>query len=261
MKSYTEYVIGQEGLYIGMPEDQYRAANGVNQSSLKEIRRSPSHYLHSLCKPNESTPAMVIGTLLHARVLEPERRLHVVKPDGMSFVSKEGKAWKAEQTAHIISRDDDDQIHSMCSQINAHPIATMLLSGSHKEVAGFRWHKPSGLYLKGRLDIVGNLNGETFVADIKTTEDASAGEFVKTCMRYGYARQAAYYCDLAGASKFYWIAVEKSGHHGVQVFALDAVSLARGRQEYELDLEQLGTCHKTNVWGSYTKEIKTISIP
>ena len=46
----------------------------------------------------KETPSMMLGTAIHAAVLEPElfKSDFIVKPDDMSFATKEGKQWKAD---------------------------------------------------------------------------------------------------------------------------------------------------------------------
>jgi len=75
------------GAHPYMNEEQYRAVDAVNISSLKHISRSPAHYKAALDNPREATQAQVIGSMLHATVAEPQRTHYVVRPDGMSFAS------------------------------------------------------------------------------------------------------------------------------------------------------------------------------
>jgi hypothetical protein len=68
----------------------------------------------------EQTAAMEFGTLAHLRFLEPERYMAttVVKPAGMSFATKEGKAWREAHAGKTIVSDDDARcIESMLSRL------------------------------------------------------------------------------------------------------------------------------------------------
>jgi len=79
----SEWANGKEGLFA-LPEATYRPSAGVNQSALKIMARSIAHYRESQSNPMQPTPDMVIGSLVHLSVLEPEHygneKSHVVQP-------------------------------------------------------------------------------------------------------------------------------------------------------------------------------------
>ena len=57
------------------PDPAYRKAEGRSQSELKEVLRSPAHWLARYgpeAEPTFPSTAMIIGTALHCKVLEPE---------------------------------------------------------------------------------------------------------------------------------------------------------------------------------------------
>ena len=57
------------------PDRDYRRAQGRSQSELKEVLRSPAHWLARYgpnAEPSFPSAAMIIGTAFHAKVLEPE---------------------------------------------------------------------------------------------------------------------------------------------------------------------------------------------
>ena len=45
----------------------------LSYSALKAFAKSPNHYLQYVNKEHTETPAMVLGSLTHCLVLEPER--------------------------------------------------------------------------------------------------------------------------------------------------------------------------------------------
>ena len=45
-----------------MTEQEYRQAEGVNKSTLWELRKSPAHYQYILTHQREDTPALRIGS-------------------------------------------------------------------------------------------------------------------------------------------------------------------------------------------------------
>ena len=54
-----------------MTEAEYRAADGINKSTLWEMRKSPAHYKYLLDHPAEDTAALHFGRALHSAVLTP----------------------------------------------------------------------------------------------------------------------------------------------------------------------------------------------
>ncbi len=261
----NKFTPGKEGVIFDLPEDVYRKSPGIAQSSLKLMDRSPAHYYSYVNgAKKQSTPAQIFGTLLHSAALEPETLLnkYVVKPDGISFTSKEGKSWRDSQTQTIISKEDCDAFNGCAESINNHPIANSFIQFGKKEVSVFKDSKDSNLLLKGRLDILMmDADNNTAIADVKTCENASEEAFSKDLYNWNYHMQAAYYLDLIGATSFFFIAVEKTAPYAVNVFQLDPDSIDAGRAKYKHLLKKLEECHINNLWPSYGQEIKTIGIP
>lgn len=260
-----EFSINSDGHFFGLPEGVYRAAPGVAQSDLKEMAKSPAHYRARVdgAKP-EATAAMEFGTLVHIAVLEPERLAgsFVVRPDGMKFTTKEGKAWKEAQTLPIIDKEQEAGLMAIRDSIAAHKSARAILAGAKTEVSVFAKHAATGILRKGRIDALTlDRDGLTTIGDVKTTDDASLEGFSRSIAKWGYHRQAAYYMDLVGASFFCFIAVEKAAPYAVNVFSLDAESIALGRATYERELTLLAECEAAGQWPAYGGSINEISVP
>lgn len=247
------------GAHPYMTESQYREIDAINISSLKYMSRSPAHYRAAIDHPREATAAQLLGSMLHATVAEPQRTHYVVRPDGLSFASKEGKAWRDAQTHPILGGDDDDAVQAMYRSLCRHERARSMIVGATKECSVFELHKPTGLLLKGRIDLFNfdRAKNEVSIADIKTTDDASPGEFARSVRKWGYHRQAAYYMDLVGATRFFFIAVEKAPPYAVAIYELDDRTIEAGREANERDLATLATCLKADTWPAYSQvEVK-----
>ena len=76
-----------------MTEAEYRAAPGVNKSTLWNLRRSPAHYKYFLDNPREDTAAYKFGRAVHAAILTPAayKRDFVVLPESIDRRTKAGK--------------------------------------------------------------------------------------------------------------------------------------------------------------------------
>jgi exodeoxyribonuclease VIII len=257
-----------------MPEAEYRAAEGVSQSELKYLARSPAHYRAFKDGPKpEPTAAMVLGTVTHARLLQPGDPLgYFVRPAGMDFRSKEGKAWKESHgDLPIITEDEQDSIAGMIDAVAAHPAACAALSppkAGSNEVSMFAIDgEDTGILRKGRADrITPDEYGNTVVVDLKTTDDASPAEFAKTVGNMRYHVQAAYYTDLAAACGmesplFMFIAVEREAPFAVGCYVLSPEDIAVGRMTYRRELRLLKDCLAVGKWPAYGEGVQMIDLP
>jgi exodeoxyribonuclease VIII len=102
--------------------------------------------------------------------------------------------------------------------------------------------------------------------DFKSTDNASKDAFSKSIANYGYARQAAYYLDLAKDSglphtEFVFVAVEKEPPYAVGIYQLDQESIQWGRKKYTDLLSLYIKCRDENHWPGYSQEPQIISLP
>lgn len=246
-----------------MPAMQYRKAHGISKSDLDLIAISPAHYRAREERAKE-TEATRMGTLIHSAILEPDSLAFHVKPEGMNFATKEGKAWKLDhQSAPIITSDEWKTMTGIVASVHGHPMAKRLLSGGQPERCLFAKDK-HGVVRKGRLDFLPD-SGNVIV-DVKTCEDASPREFEKSIYNYRYHAQGAYYTGLAnlcGYQKeiFVIIAVEKSPPYAVAVYRVDQEALDFGRHLVERDMTVYRRCVETGKWPGYSEDVEEIGLP
>lgn len=262
MSDFTE---NTEGVFLGLANEDYRAAPGVNVSALKDAI-TPAHYRASRdeAKPEEPSAAQQFGTLFHALALEGKGDF-VAKPKGMNFTTKEGKAWRDAQTLPIVSESEAEALASMAGNLQSHQvIASVFRTGGNSEVSGFKGHESSGLLLKGRADYITQDNAQrTVIVDLKTCGFGCGSEtaFAKEVAKWKYHQQAAFYLDLFGASFFMFVAVEKEPPFAVNVFQLDAESIDQGRSENEKALAMIAEAEASGNWSSYPQQLHTITLP
>ena len=241
-----------------MADADYRAAAGINISALKRIGESPQKYKFALAHKSRPTPAQVFGTLLHAKCLEPNRELYVVKPEGMTFVTKEGKAWRAEQTLPILTQEEDDTISGCCNSVLSNKLVAGILSQAKTEVTVFK--ETEFGTLKGRIDILASGPDGYTVYDLKTTESCDPNAFRASIEKWGYGVQAAFYADLIGVDEFRFIAVEKEPPFAINFFVLGKEELDFYRVIYMDYLKVLHECTQADNWpgyGDYFKPLNT----
>lgn len=260
-----------------LPAAEYRARNGVSQSTLKRFGRAPSPAHFRAEEPTEPTPAMQLGTVLHSLVLEPKTAASafVVRPDTYRDAKGATKPWHSGADAckqwlkdnagkPIISGEELRAVQAMRDSVMSLPAARGLLHIGDAEVAFFSIDEATGLHIKGRVDCIAtDATGETWLLDIKTTRAGCAKpeEFAKVAYDMGYHVQAAFYLDLTGASRFLFAAVESEPPYAASLIELDAAAIALGRDTYRRWLNAYAKCVSANVWPAYASGIQLTSLP
>lgn len=252
-----------------MPAEQYFASDAVSNSDLKWITPpyTPAHFraYKDGQIEREETEAMRIGTLTHRCILEPEKMKgsFVVKPAGMNFTTKEGRAWRDAQTQTIIAQDHADMIARMADAVWKHPQARTLITGSERERSLFV--REDSLWLRSRVDCLTN-HRSNIIADLKTCELDDLASVETAIYKYGYYRQAAFYLRVAqalglGKEKFVFIFVEKTPPHCVALYALTDEALEAGNMEVDASLTLLKHCMAEDHWPGREPGINEASLP
>jgi len=244
----------------------YRAALGVSKSALDDFAKCPAwYYAKHVAKEveREETAAMQYGTLLHSLILDGKASYHA-KPDGMSFASKDGKAWReAHQDLPIISQGESDSLQRTAGELLKHPVASKLFGEGRSEVSMFGIHAETNTIIKGRADWIGSGR----IVDIKTTADASNKGLSKSIYNFGYHRQAWLYLELAKQNalelgQFVFIAIEKGPVPLINVRALSPTAIEQGGIEINSQLRDLAECRRTGIWKDYSADnIGEIDLP
>jgi exodeoxyribonuclease VIII len=248
---------------LNMDAEHYRQAEGISASDVKWILppKTPAHYhayKSGLIKREESR-ALVIGTLCHLAVLEPDKMAtaFAVRPEGIDLRTKEGKSWKeAQGETLIIDSTEAAMLAGMRDSVAAHSSAVKFLDGSKKEVSLFADHR-SGLKIKGRADVLGHC----FVADVKTAEAGDMQGFSSAIFRYNYHVQAAMYCQLAQVERFVFIVVEKVAPYAVAIYELSPNALQVGLNALNSALDLIAQCEESKLWPAYSMDTQLIDLP
>lgn len=249
----------------GMPFEKYRAAPGISCTDLNRVEIS---YAHFLAKEAEDTEALTVGSALHCAILEPRdfESRYVMKPDGMSFATKEGKAWRESNVDRIILTPAQwTMVTGMQASVLQHPVASQVLSGAATEVSIFWTDSETGLPCKIRPDA---LRADGYTADIKSIVDARYHAFQGAVAKYRYYKRAAFYLDgireamSTPCTHYIFIVVEKSPPYAVCLYELDTFALDVGRRAYRLDLQKIKH-HRDNPddWPGFELRIQEMLLP
>lgn len=178
-----------------LPAQAYHSDDAVGSSLIRKLQTStPMHAREMLATPMAS-PAMALGTALHAAMLEPENDFAqgVVSPD-VDKRTKAGKEIHAEFDALnegrcIITPVQAQQLDGMIAACeNDWRIKHSLSACKKREVSVFG--EIGGYPAKARLDA---WNSHGMVCDLKTTRDLANIDFEKSIANFGYGLQAAWY--------------------------------------------------------------------
>lgn len=266
------------GIRYGMSFADYLAVPAMSCSRLKLMRKSPAHLWAGEDPNAEKKPSLRRGSLLHTMVLEPAEigARYIVKPQGMTFATKEGKAWRDAVPAgqEIVSHDEFRAARRQADALEALPEVAGLLCGGMAEVSFFWRDEATGLLCKGRADWVFSREPGAILLDLKTAEDASPEGFSRACARYGYHMQAAWYSDgwrqatAQGALQqeqpvlgFVFGAVESGWPHVAAPYMLDDEAIDKGRAECRRLMGRYADCLDSDRWPGYVESIAPLALP
>lgn len=240
----------------------YSDYSAVSWSMSEQFRASPARYrglyITRDIPPDEPTPEMLLGSVVHTCVLERAKLLEHWLPVDCKI--RNGKAWDAGCMAALASGKTAvpagwvDTAEKIAKAVMAHPVAAWLLSAKGLVERPLRWTDPAtGLVLKSKLDRLVMPESCPVVVDLKTCPDPSPEAFAKKVDEFGYHRQAVWY--LAAAYRFTGragmsalIAAGKEPPYDVWVHRLPADWLAMGARENRELLNRLKLAYDTGDW-------------
>lgn len=246
----------------------------VSNSALKQFNRAPAAYRWWIdAPPDEPTPAMEFGSLVHCLVLEPDlfAKTYVVPPDFGNLRTNQGKADKAAWLAQnlnvkMMEQEDFDRACRMRDSLLAHTDARAIIERSQHEVSGFWTCPQTGLICKIRADCW--MPDARIFGDLKTCIDASEDEFAKAVVNFGYHQQAALYCmgaehiSLSDTyADFVFVVVEKQPPFLVATYTLNRADLNAKIFAVAADMARFKQCVDEDSWPAFGLRTKEISLP
>jgi len=242
-----------------MTEQEYRQAEGVNKSTLWNLRKSPAHYKYFLENQREDTAAFAFGRAVHAAILTPSafKKDFAIIPEGIDRRTKAGKEeyqafLDASAGKEILTAADAETVKAIVRAFKKNKDAVQLLKGTKREKPLF-WTDDNGILCKCRIDAY----KAGLIVDLKTAQDAETETFTKEALRYGYDVQAAHYLDAYQHKEssvrpdWYFIVIEKAEPYAINILRADIGFLDYGFIRRQELIEKLKACQDQKAYPDY----------
>ena len=190
-----------------LTQAQHRALPHASNTDLSNLKAE------LLGKPNTPNPvALTFGSHFHTATLEPQHY------------------------ARTAERCDWPLVETLAAAVRRQRYCRDLLFRGQPELTHTATHAATGVQVKIRPDLlhVSPRLGKVGLVDFKTTSARDYAGFCATIEQYDYDRQAAFYADVLGATRFTIIGVQKKAPFAVwQVELFDIPGLfEQGRKKY-----------------------------
>jgi hypothetical protein len=269
----------QVGVHRKMPFDQYARMDALNASTIGRFLQSSkagAWYLQG--EPDAPSAAMLFGSAMHARILEPEDYKARAMQTELGPGADVGHRKIAEQhpDAIILRAGWGESIERIADELYAHPRASTILSeaDAHRELT-IVWNEQIK-YDGKRIDIPCKARLDFFsvalqaVVDIKKVrKDAGIKDaFSKSIWNYGYHIQAAWYARAAQKASlcesrpdYAWICVEETPPHEIDLYQADDAMMRHGWSDCKTGLYAYARYRITGEARGRSNSIEEIELP
>lgn len=252
----------EDGIY-DISDNSYHGSDGYSRSQLLAFEKSPAHFRYELDNKKRKPPtaAMILGSLFHCLLLEPEQmgKKFATMPDinRRTKVGKEEyeKFVKDNVAKAVISQDQLALANEMADSVMSDKNVAQMLSNTTVEQSLFFTHQ-TGQQYKSRPDAYKNGH----IIDIKTANDVGTRHMTNECIYRGYFLQAGMIYEAFKAlgkefTTYTIIACEKDAPYLPKVFQLNDDCIEWGVQKFNEIAQEIKICAENNVWPAYTTEL------
>ena len=250
----------KEGVYEGLPFEEYNEIEALRASDLKDVDRCAYSWKHK--KGFKQSPALLEGRVQHTCFLEHENfdQEFIIEPQ----INKRTKAGKEEYAAFLEEVGNLTPITSKMYEDCMERRETLkdFIPDENDKVELTLCYMYHGHPFKSRLDWH---DGE-YVWDLKTCRDASPRGFRSAVNMFRYHMQASLYVDACRAlgmtaKGFFFLAQEKLHPYPHGVYTLSAEALKYGQAKNEQALHTLLVAQENDTYNPYNvKGIQTIEL-
>jgi len=264
------------GVYYDLDDGLYNSWKDAFRSGWanKLLGSTPAHLRWAIDHPNESTPALILGRIVHAALLEPERfdKEFARGPDVRLNTNIGKDQWarvEADNPGKELLRFDDYNtaaqiVESVWERPENQHIRNYLLACEEREVTVLWPDEATSVKCRARIDALGR--GAGLIVDVKSTTCAAPGAFESAIVEYGYAVQSALYrraCEWAGwaIEDSIIIAVEKEPPFLASALELTGPIVQEGDRQLAEALAIFAECERTGRWPGYESKTIPVSFP
>lgn len=263
--------------YIALGREVRKGERGYIMSRGELVRFSKNPWKWVKSEPVNATSEMQWGSVVDCMALTPSRFKDQYEVCPETYPTADGdkpwnwnasfcKNWRRDLEAtgkEPIKLMDLEEARIAHSRLMEDPLIAALFSQSKTQVQCVVEYcdKDTGLkvLVKTLLDLVPNAGSEheKFIADLKTTKDASVYEWEKSVFHQGYHVQSAMYLDAYNAatgedrSGFLHVVQESAPPYAVGRRMLGDDFLELGRQTYQSALKFYCQCLEANKWPGF----------
>ena len=258
----------------GLGFDEYLALDGVNSSTLKEMRRSPLHCKWRMDHDRQDTASLSLGRAVHTAILEPaefsERYAIAPKVDRRTKAGKADWADFQEQAGEreLLGTEDADTIDSIAKAVTNNSLASSYLELPGQSELSVVWtDAATDRRCKARIDRYTHQGGKPLIIDVKTTRSITPSGFARDAAKFGYHLQAAFYCRAVASLEpgripsLLFLAVETLPPFAVAIYRLGEESFASGDLLVDELLGEFTACEASSAWPGPTTTVRDINLP
>ncbi len=268
------------GIHEGISSETYHGDwDACSSTRLKWIARSPAYCYWCMTHPQQSTPAMRLGTACHHAILEPEHfeTAYAVPPTGdrrAKAVKDAIAEWRSRHQGFIeLERDDFDKARKMRDSVLGHDAASAILKRTTRRetsvVWDHDWHTigPGEHHHLVRCKCRPDVLADDLLCDVKTTSKLYGPHDVDRWMANAriHVQQAFYRSGLRAVERpvkhCCLIVVHSEAPHEVAVFTLEADALRCGDERVRRGLEKYATCQATGRWPGWPHGVLPATVP
>lgn len=270
---------------LDLPIEDYLASKRVSHHKMRTLEScGPRAYWirHEQHKHTpEDTKAFLAGRAMEDALQRPAdfQARYIAKPQGMSFATKEGKAWRTEQQEkglEVLDGEDARAIEALLSTLESCPMAKVLMGAASAQATIFHddvrdsWNVPG---LQSRpdwlcLDGCAASDWRPYCLDLKTTSKLQQLASGRSILGYGYHRQggAVRMClkregvDLSHF-RYLLLGAEKAFPYRWRVFEVPISLLLEGEAWCGAQLDTLSQHYTDGHWPLVTSEIVMADVP
>jgi exodeoxyribonuclease VIII len=234
--------------------DEYRQMPGLSKHELDNFSLAPSYYKFRKGQEWKPSRSMEMGTLIHSYVLEGridwavgpqvDRRTKVGKEEWQIFCE--------ENLGKVIVTQEEHAMIEGCFQA-CQPLFKNVESDFSQNVETSVFWVRDDVACKGRPDLIGDVNGEFSIVDLKTTNDIRS--FDNKFFGFRYDVQAAWYqhgvkqaMKLKEAPAFWFLVVDTEAPHLAQLMRASSELLSQANDKIEEEMSYFKRCEESDQW-------------